>query len=139
MSKDTNGDGTEDEVYVYTIDAGGLNQLQSFTKTVGANVDTTSYTYDLNGNRATRTDADGQDVYTYDEENRLIQLDDATDTGLKTYHYIYDYRMRRVVRDEEGDVDRIVFSGGTSLQEYNTVGGVLDPAGPTVEIGRAHV
>lgn len=40
----------------------------------------------------------------------------ATETG---YDYIYDYRTRRVVRNEGGTATRISFSGGVSVEEFD--------------------
>ena len=92
--------------------------------------------------------------YAYDRENRLVELtqeggaggdawlvdifpgadgsraDHAaqaryyTNAPDRVYRYAYDYRTRRVLRDESGDgaggaSTRITFSGGTSVQEYD--------------------
>jgi RHS repeat-associated protein len=69
-------------------------------------------------------------------ENRLIQLVvnstfEVSDAGapdalnLGTYKYQYDYRTRRVLRDESGangNVTSVIFSGGTSVQEVENSG-----------------
>lgn len=110
----TYGDGT-------TASTANSNQLVSFTE--GSN--TVLFIYDANGNRATRTESSQTDTYSYDYENRLLDLDYQTgsaDTGL--YEYGYDYRTRRTIRDESAitgrSKDLIVFSGGTSAQEHET-------------------
>ena len=75
--------------------------------------------YDARGNRLTRSRGIEPDTYRYDPENRLIQLDYRNSHAAPgTYHYAYDYRSRRVLRDKQ----RIVFSGGTSVQEYSAGG-----------------
>lgn len=94
----------------------------------------TEYVYDNKGNRSTSDlDSDGDGitdeltVYTYDAENRLLQLTNTQ--GL--YVYAYDYRTRRVLRDESGaggGSTQVVFSGGTSVQEYDDAA-----TAPTVE------
>jgi len=64
----------------------------------------------------------GTDNYTYDIENRLIGLVKGTSGGAGTYAYSYDYRTRRIVRDEtsaSGTITNLVYSGGTSVQEYD--------------------
>ncbi len=91
-----------------------LNQMTGYTE-AGASV---SYSYDANGNRQTRQDAAGTDTYEYDYENRLA----GVSKGGVTYTYTYDYRARRVERVEGGTATKIVFSGGTSVQEYAGAG-----------------
>ncbi len=97
------------------------NQLISYGP-VGQTV-THTFSYDNNGNRATRVTSAGTETYTWDEDNRLTTLD--TPSG--DYSYIYDHRTRRIVRDESaasGVVTELTFSGGTSVQESNTSGTV---------------
>ena len=112
------------------------NNLNQLTATTGALV--SSYTYDFNGNRQTYTKNAQTDTYGYDFENRLVQLQkNVTGTGIQTgtFTYNYDYRMRRVLRNETaagGIATKLVFSGGTSVQEYN----VNFPATPVVEYAR---
>ena len=45
------------------------------------------YTYDANGNRATKTTAYGTITYTYDAENRLVKTCGDTGVGVE---YAYD-------------------------------------------------
>jgi RHS repeat-associated protein len=76
------------------------------------------------------------DIYSYDDENRLVNLNYQTgESGTGTYVYGYDYRTRRVARTEPGPVaTHIVFDGGTSILEYGTGGA----ASPNVEYVRGH-
>jgi RHS repeat-associated protein len=79
-------------------------------------------TYDLNGNLATKTTAAGTENYTWDYENRLTQL---TKPGVGMYKYQYDFRGRRVTRDESqasGLKTLLTFSGGSSVQEASAAG-----------------
>ncbi len=125
----TGGSGAGTTNYTYNQD----NQLKSYNS--GAT--TVSLTYDANGNRATRVIGGVTDTYSYDFENRLVGLVKGIGgTGITTgtYSYTYDYRSRRVVRDEShagGVVTKVVFSGGTSVQELS--GGATTP---TVEYVR---
>ncbi|MEM6821457.1 MAG: RHS repeat-associated core domain-containing protein, partial [Verrucomicrobiota bacterium] len=120
----TVNEGTTTTTTTYTYNA--LNQLLT------ANDSSTnrSYTYDNNGNRATRSITQSPnptitDSYTYDYENRLVLLDHQTNTDVTkrgAYTYTYDYRTRRVERNEAsagGTSTKIIFSGGTSVQEYD--------------------
>ncbi len=121
----TSGSGTTvvDTAYVYN----NLNQLQTATEGAAA----TAFSYDLNGNRATRTKAGQVDTYTYDYENRLVSLAKNTPGGAGTYAYVYDYRTRRVERTEIGTTTKSVFSGGLSIAEYVTPNYVYGPQPPT--------
>ncbi len=97
-----------------------FNQLAGYTD----GTKTVSFTYDRSGNRLTRAAAGQTDTYAYDAENRLVTLSKSTtDTGTAgTFTYSYDYRTRRVERVETitgtTSTTAIVFSGGTSAQEY---------------------
>jgi RHS repeat-associated protein len=124
------------------------NQLISYGAGTQPSV---SFSYDANGNRATRTTAAGKENYTWDFEqcarkgsildggetiarrvndamprimnqNRLTQL---TKPGVGTYQYQYDFRSRRVTRDESqasGLKTLLTFSGGSSVQEASAAG-----------------
>ncbi|MEM6600944.1 MAG: hypothetical protein AAF649_06120, partial [Verrucomicrobiota bacterium] len=123
-------DGSTVTTTSYTFNA--LNQMLTANDTAV----TRSYTYDSNGNRASRSETRSPDpvkvdTYTYDMENRLVGLVKASPGGEGTYAYTYDYRTRRVERSEAsagGSAARIVFSGGTSVQEY-----ALGASNPDVE------
>ncbi|MBK1859941.1 RHS repeat protein, partial [Cerasicoccus arenae] len=96
-----------------------LNQITAYSDSISAKL--VNYTYDDAGNRATRVESGVTTNYVYDHENRLIGLGDGTDT----YAYAYDYRTRRVLRDESsagGEAVYVVFSGGTSIQEWQEDG-----------------
>jgi RHS repeat-associated protein len=124
------------------------NQLISYGAGTQPSV---SFTYDANGNRATKTTAAGTENYTWDFEqcarkgsildggetiarrvndamprimnqNRLTQL---TKPGVGTYQYQYDFRSSRVTRDESqagGLKTVLTFSGGSSVQEASAAG-----------------
>ena len=94
-----------------------LNQLDSYTD----GTTTTSFDYDEADNRTERKIGGVLDTtYSYDHDNRLITLADATNS--KTYSYAYDHRTRRVLRDESaagGDEIKLSFIGGTSAMELD--------------------
>ncbi|GAA5130436.1 RHS repeat-associated core domain-containing protein [Luteolibacter yonseiensis] len=87
---------------------------------------TTTYTYDAAGNREGRwVGGSLKESYGWDSRNRLTSLTQASPA--KTYGYGYDYRVRRVIRDESaagGANTTISFSGGTSVLEKT--GATLD-------------
>lgn len=87
------------------------NQLTSYS---GGGI----FTYDLNGNRATRVLNGQTDTYTYDYENRLVRYAGANSQGVAHFEYAYDYRTRRVEVAPAGTAaTKVIFSGGTSVRE----------------------
>jgi YD repeat-containing protein len=99
-----------------TTDGYNSNQIKS----VSDGTITTIFLYDLNGNRSSRTDGTKTQIYTWDYDNRLTQV---VDSVLGTFAYTYDHRTRRVGRDESnagGQIDELSFSGGLSVQEYQS-------------------
>ena len=144
------------EDLTYTVN--GLNQMTGFTDAVSGRA--VAFTYDANGNRMTRTEGDDITTYAYDRENRLlelampdpgqehyvtatpgtaalqhpahaIQISYILGGGDQTYRYAYDYRTRRVLRDESdagGAKTYVTFSGGLSIREWEGEGASLDTA-----------
>ncbi len=120
-----------------TYSYNSLNQLTGY----GNGARTVSLVYDADGNRGGRiitggTD-EGFDSYSYDFENRLVQVQgNHGASGTRTYSYGYDYRTRRVLRNESqagGASTQVVFSGGLSVEEYASGSGT---GTPTVEYVR---
>ena len=75
------------------------------------------------------------DAYSYDYRDRLFQVLLATSTtsganGLHTYRY--DHRTRRTWNIAPSVVARFSFSGGQSVQEYNSTGAVSAPIRETI-------
>jgi RHS repeat-associated protein len=98
-----------------------LNQLTEWAD--GTN--NVTFTYDVNGCRLTRTAASAVTGYQYDYENRLVSTGPSSSSSSSSstsgvYSYVYDYRTRRVQRTESGVVTNIIFSGGTSIAEYDS-------------------
>lgn len=142
---------TSSTTYAYN----SLNQLQSanFSDSTPA----VSYKYDANGNRVGRVQGVNQTSYSYDGENRLTEVRLGGETksvdiqpvmgnahGPATqvqYHigssglhrYSYDYRTRRVKKEEAGVTTKVAFSGGTSVMDLM---GAATPSAPTVEYVR---
>jgi len=85
--------------------------------------------YDPEGNRTDRVTGSSTRTYDYDRENRLLSVSEGT----SQWRYDYDYRTRRVMREENGQPERISFSGGTSVQEYSAASSLHTP---TVEYVR---
>jgi len=114
--------GTATTVCVFGDGTNGANSNQLISYGPSGQSATHSFSYDANGNRATRVTAAGTETLTWDHDDRLVSL--ATSSG-PTHSYGYDYRTRRVIRDESaaGGVKAVLsFSGGTSVQEANASG-----------------
>ena len=105
--------GSATATYTY----GTFNELTGMAKS-GAN---TTYGYDNDGNRTTRS-VNGvlQNTYVYDRLNRLVEVRNAS--NVVTDAYAYDYRTRRVLRQDAGQTAAqaavVAFAGGTSAQEF---------------------
>ena len=80
------------------------------------NYNGTTFDYDNNGNMISRTDAAGTTTYTYDSENRLIQLI-TPNSELITYKY--DAFGRRIEKDVNGVVTRYVYDKENIILEYD--------------------
>jgi RHS repeat-associated protein len=118
----------------WTYASNALNQLTGFTDHApdGTLRHTVAFTYDANGNRATRTQ-DGSQTHTYawDEFNRLKSVTMGSDT----HAYGYDYRTRRITRTEPGSsgATAITYAGGVSVAEFDAEWDTTSPpALPTV-------
>jgi len=118
ISKAINGVATD---YIFGDGANGANANQLLTYGPRGEAVTHQFSYDANGNRATRITTAGVETLAWDAENRLLSI--AGPTG--TYRYVYDDRTRRVARDESqagGGIAGLSFCGGTSVQEVNGAG-----------------
>lgn len=121
-----------------------LNQVQTITDNETGEI--TSFDYDLNGNLVELSRTDGEiTTFSYDPSNRLTQVvengkkrtiditgpdelkAEAQFTVSGQYDYAYDYRTRRLSRNENGIKTDIVFLGGTSVMEFEGAGNQAEP------------
>ncbi|NLT71516.1 MAG: RHS repeat-associated core domain-containing protein [Verrucomicrobiaceae bacterium] len=134
--------GVVETATAYTYNA--ANQLVAWTERDDDDDEvlrTASLSYDTRGNRSgqTITLADATQrttAYQWDHQNRLLGVSDP-DGG--QHAYAYDYRTRRISRDEPGGATAVSWSGGLSLAEYpvsGLQGTVADPGEPSVEYRR---
>jgi RHS repeat-associated protein len=84
-----------------------------------ANPTGVTYTYDANGNRATRTVGTTTSTYTYDYENRLIRV---VKPGSSTVSFEYDALGRRVKKTVGSTVTLFWYDGDNVLVETNGSG-----------------
>jgi RHS repeat-associated protein len=90
----------------YSIDQG--NQLTSTTNAI--------FSYDNNGNIITKTTGGITTTYTYDGENRLVNIE--TSDG-STIVYIYDPFGRRIEKTINGVTTKYLYDGANILYEYD--------------------
>ncbi len=83
------------------------NSMNQYTAVGGV-----SYTYDDNGNLTN----DGAYDYFYDEENRLVKIEDNS-TAIVEYEY--DYLGRRIKKIVGTSVTKYVYDGDHVIAEYN--------------------
>ena len=77
-----------------------------------------TYTYDANGNLASKTDkvTSAVTTYSYDAQNQLIRIDFP---DLTFAAYRYDALARRIEKDLNGAITRYVYDGPNILLEYD--------------------
>ncbi len=108
------------EVYSYDYDRFGNRWHQNGPRTMmlsfsGNNNRMDSYSYDAAGNLL----SDGTHSYTYDAENRIVQVD-----GGSTATYIYDANGRRVRKTTSaGSIDFLYDLAGHQIAEVSSGGG----------------
>ncbi|OGP46558.1 MAG: hypothetical protein A2022_06910 [Deltaproteobacteria bacterium GWF2_42_12] len=95
----------------YTYNNG--NELLSQSSTV--------FTYDNNGNMTTKTDTCGITTYTYDFENRLININSFTPVtcAALTAAYKYDPFGRRIQKTINGTTTKYLYDNEDILYEYD--------------------
>jgi RHS repeat-associated protein len=84
------------------------------------NINTATFEYDLNGNRIQKTEGSTITSYTYDDENRLIQVSDGTNV----VSYNYDPMGRRIEKNVNGTITSYVYDNEAIILEYNAAGNV---------------
>lgn len=108
--------------FSYDDSTNGLNsnQLYQLSETQGGSTTATTFAYDDNGNRVSKSvGSTVTDSYTYDSFNRLTQL---ALSGGSTFHYDYDPLTRRIARWEgTGTTHHFAFSGSSPSLEWDGV------------------
>ena len=84
------------------------NSLNQYTDINGD-----SYTYDANGNMASKKGSSGTTIYTYDFDNRLIQVDTVTET----IRYSYDPFGRRTSKTSASGTTYYIHDGFRVIME----------------------
>lgn len=85
------------------------------------NINSILFTYDLNGNRNQKTDSGTVTTYTYDDENRLIQVTVGTDV----FTYAYDPFGRRISKTINGVTTSYVYDQSAIIAAYDGSGNVI--------------
>jgi RHS repeat-associated protein len=97
-------DGTGSTTTTYTYDA--ANQLTA--------VDGQVYTYDVNGNLIDN----GEYTFLYNDDNRLVEVKDATNTTIATY--TYDHQGRRISKTTSSGTTYYHYDGDSIRLLYET-------------------
>jgi RHS repeat-associated protein len=99
-----------------TVVNGGTTAYTSNALNQYETVSGTSFTYDKNGNLT----FDGAYRYYYDCENRLTDVNSATNEAIVSYKY--DYRGRRVARTAGTTTVTYLYDGDQIITDYNGTG-----------------
>ena len=131
LAKVTNGNGTY-TTYTYD-DLQELTSIETFDKS-GASTGKTAYTYNTNGEIATKTTADGTWSYTYDKVGQLTAAVLVKDnTTVRSEAYTYDAMGNRLTSTIDGvtktytydNMNRIVSADGFAYR-YDADGNLLE-------------
>ncbi len=114
----------------YTFDAVG-NRLSSLGVSSYTNnssneltsTSSTTYTYDSNGNTATKVDSTGTTTYAWDFENRLTSVTLPGSGG--TVGFKYDPAGRRIEKISPSATSIFVYDGNNLIETVNATGGVV--------------
>ncbi len=117
-SYDKTGNRIAEDSTTYTVNS--LNEVTSLS-------DGTSFTYDSNGNRISKTKGANSWIYHYDDVNRLEKVEK---NGLTEGEYLYDGDGRRIQVTEGSETTTYIYSGLNVLNEKNTVGTATYIYGP---------
>ena len=90
--------------------------------------DSTSFTYDDNGNKTQKTKGNDTWDYTYDYANRLIEIEENEST---IGEYIYDGDGKRLQKTENSITTTYIYSGINPIYEENSTGLACYVFGPT--------
>ena len=82
-----------------------------------------TYTYDSNGNTASKTDATGTTNYTWDYENRLTSVTLPGTGG--TVAFKYDPSGRRIYKSSSSGTSVYAYDGDNLVEETNSSGAVV--------------
>jgi RHS repeat-associated protein len=87
-------------------------------------LNSTTYGYDSNGNRIRKGDSNGSTVYTYDDENRLVEVA-ITGEVPQVITYAYDPFGRRVKKNVGGMIIHYLYDRDDVMLEYDQTGTVI--------------
>jgi len=81
------------------------------------NINATQFAYDFSGNRTQKTERGIITSYTYDDENRLIQVTKGSDS----ITYAYDHFGRRITKTVNGVVILYVHDQDATIKAYYSI------------------
>jgi RHS repeat-associated protein len=118
-SWDKVGNRTARDQTTYTIN--NVNEITQLS-------DGTAFTYDSNGNRTEKTKGEDTWAYTWDDANRLIEVEENSEP---VGEYVYDGEGKRIQATEDDVTTTYVYSGMNVVYEENSTGEATYVYGPT--------
>jgi RHS repeat-associated protein len=114
-------------ITTYSYDAN--DRLFQEVRSSGATSTTTLYAWDANGNLASKTEGSGYTGYSYDAENRLIEVrQGATQASAQVVaSYVYDSSGNRIAKTVNGQTTRFLVDSSPLLAQ------ILEETAPTGE------
>jgi RHS repeat-associated protein len=114
------------ENYTYDPVGNRLSSLTAATSSYNSSneltaMPSTAYTYDNNGNTASKTDSTGTTNYTWDYENRLVSVTLSGSGG--TVNFKYDPSGRRIEKTSSSTTSIYAYDDANLIEETNAVGG----------------
>ncbi|WP_423037675.1 RHS repeat-associated core domain-containing protein [Undibacterium sp. Tian12W] len=131
---ETTANGTTTTTYTYDAN----DRLTKETKTTGANNVVTNYTWDDKGNLSTKTTGGQVTVYSWNADNRLVEVKQGSSqaTAITVARYSYDVNGNRVQKTEPGqntNPDKVTnylvdetFEYAQTMQETTSQGGAAE-------------
>ena len=95
--------------------------------------DGTAFTYDSNGNRTGKSKGEDTWTYTWDDANRLVEVEENSET---IGEYVYDGEGKRIQATEDGVTTTYIYSGMNVVYEENSTGEATYVYGPTGRLAK---
>jgi RHS repeat-associated protein len=123
-SYDKVGNRTAKDQTTYTINS--VNEITQLS-------DGTAFTYDSNGNRTEKTRGTDTWAYTWDDANRLVEVEENSEP---VGEYVYEGEGKRIQATEDDATTTYIYSGMNVVYEENSTGEATYVYGPTGRLAK---